>query len=61
MAVRAVHPMASTMFFDEAQFVSFALRTGHGGNDAQKTMGIITVLLYSQGYLGGTFTCHSGW
>ena len=28
---------------------------GHGANDAQKTMGIITVLLYSQGYLGGTF------
>ncbi len=28
---------------------------GHGGNDAQKTMGIIAVLLYSQGYLGGTF------
>jgi len=28
---------------------------GHGGNDAQKTMGIITVLLYSQGYLGGEF------
>jgi PiT family inorganic phosphate transporter len=28
---------------------------GHGGNDAQKTMGIIAVLLYSQGHLGGTF------
>jgi len=28
---------------------------GHGGNDAQKTMGIIAVLLYSQGYLGGEF------
>jgi PiT family inorganic phosphate transporter len=28
---------------------------GHGGNDAQKTMGIITVLLYSQGHLGGEF------
>ena len=28
---------------------------GHGGNDAQKTMGIIAVLLYSQGYLGSTF------
>ena len=26
-----------------------------GGNDAQKTMGIIAVLLFSQGYLGGTF------
>jgi PiT family inorganic phosphate transporter len=28
---------------------------GHGGNDAQKTMGIIAVLLYSQGLLGGEF------
>src|SRR5215813_3793586 len=28
---------------------------GHGGNDAQKTMGIIAVLLYSQGLLGETF------
>lgn len=28
---------------------------GHGTNDAQKTMGIIAVLLYSQGYLDGEF------
>src|SRR5215217_7252288 len=28
---------------------------GHGGNDAQKTMGIIAVLLYSQGFLGSEF------
>jgi inorganic phosphate transporter, PiT family len=28
---------------------------GHGGNDAQKTMGIIAMLLYSQGYLGEKF------
>ncbi len=28
---------------------------GHGGNDAQKTMGIITGLLISNGYLGGKF------
>jgi PiT family inorganic phosphate transporter len=28
---------------------------GHGGNDAQKTMGIIAVLLYSQGMLGKEF------
>ena len=38
------------------QFVSAALYSlGHGGNDAQKTMGIIAVLLYSQGLLGGAF------
>jgi PiT family inorganic phosphate transporter len=28
---------------------------GHGLNDAQKTMGIITVLLFSTGYLSGEF------
>src|SRR3954467_14899066 len=32
-----------------------AYSLGHGLNDAQKTMGIITVLLYSTGYLHGTF------
>jgi inorganic phosphate transporter, PiT family len=38
------------------QLVSAALYSlGHGGNDAQKTMGIIAILLYAQGYLGGTF------
>ena len=28
---------------------------GHGGNDAQKTMGIIAALLYQQGYYQGSF------
>ena len=28
---------------------------GHGSNDAQKTMGIIAVLLYSTGYMKGDF------
>lgn len=28
---------------------------GHGSNDAQKTMGIIALLLFSAGYLGDTF------
>jgi inorganic phosphate transporter, PiT family len=28
---------------------------GHGSNDAQKTIGIITILLYSTGYLTGEF------
>jgi PiT family inorganic phosphate transporter len=42
--------------FRHVQFVSAsALALGHGGNDAQKTMGIIAVLLYSQGYLGSKF------
>ena len=38
------------------QLVSASLYSlGHGGNDAQKTMGIIGVLLYSSGYLKGDF------
>ena len=36
-------------------FSAAAYSLGHGGNDAQKTMGIITVLLYSQGLLHGEF------
>jgi PiT family inorganic phosphate transporter len=34
---------------------SAAYSIGHGANDAQKTMGIIAVLLFSQGYLGEEF------
>ena len=38
------------------QFLSAAaFSLGHGGNDAQKTMGIITVLLYAHGKLSGAF------
>ncbi len=38
------------------QFVSASMYSlGHGGNDAQKTMGIIAVLLASQGLLPGAF------
>ena len=38
------------------QFVSASLYSlGHGGNDAQKTMGIIAVLLFSHGLMNGTF------
>lgn len=36
-------------------FSAAAYSLGHGGNDAQKTMGIIAVLLYSQGLLAGEF------
>jgi inorganic phosphate transporter, PiT family len=49
-------PFAVDRRFRALQFVSSALLSlGHGGNDAQKTMGIITVLLYSQGLLRGGF------
>ncbi|MEQ1689078.1 MAG: inorganic phosphate transporter, partial [Sphingopyxis sp.] len=36
-------------------FSSAAYSISHGANDAQKTMGVITVLLYSTGQLGGEF------
>jgi len=43
-------------WFRRGQLLSAALYSlGHGGNDAQKTMGIITVLLFATGYLGPTF------
>lgn len=49
-------PFAVDSTFRVLQFVSASLYSlGHGGNDAQKTMGIIAVLLYSQGMLGPTF------
>lgn len=35
---------------------SAAYSISHGANDAQKSMGIIAVLLYSTGYLGGEFS-----
>ena len=50
-------PYGVDRFFRRAQLVSASLYAlGHGGNDAQKTMGIIAVLLYSQGYLGSNFS-----
>ena len=49
-------PFAVDHYFRRLQFVSASLYSlGHGGNDAQKTMGIIAILLYSQGHLGGEF------
>ena len=51
-----IMPSTADTVFRRLQLVSASLYSlGHGGNDAQKTMGIIAVLLYSQGYLGGQF------
>jgi len=45
-------PFAADRRFRHLQFVSSSLFSlGHGGNDAQKTMGIIAGLLYSQGMM----------
>src|SRR4029078_12256968 len=55
LSVRST-PFAVDRAFRILQFVSASLYSlGHGGNDAQKTMGIIAVLLYSQGHLGDHF------
>jgi PiT family inorganic phosphate transporter len=49
-------PFAVDTAFRRLQFVSASLYSlGHGGNDAQKTMGIIAALLFSQGLLGPSF------
>jgi PiT family inorganic phosphate transporter len=55
-ATLTVTPYAADRRFRILQLASASLYSlGHGGNDAQKTMGIIAVLLYSQGFLGGEF------
>jgi PiT family inorganic phosphate transporter len=51
-----VNPRSVDNTFRGLQFVSASLYSlGHGGNDAQKTMGIIAVLLFSTGHLGSEF------
>jgi len=61
-------PRKIDKWFRRLQLVSASLYSlGHGGNDAQKTMGIIAVLLFSTGHLGTEFhvplwivlTCHA--
>lgn len=65
---RRVSPLRVDGYFRVLQLLSSAIFSlGHGSNDAQKTMGIISVLLFSTGYLGSTFyvptwvifTCYS--
>ncbi len=55
IARRFARPVADRAF-RRLQLVSAAMYSlGHGTNDAQKTMGIIAVLLFTQGYLGPVF------
>jgi len=55
-AFRRSTPAIADGTFRKLQFVSASLYSlGHGGNDAQKTMGIIAVLLFAHGKLGGEF------
>src|SRR5947207_741755 len=57
--VRFVHrasPFTIDRAFRRLQLLSAAgYSLGHGTNDAQKTMGIIAVLLFTSGYLGDKF------
>jgi PiT family inorganic phosphate transporter len=51
-----VPPARVDGIFRKVQFVSASLYSlGHGGNDAQKTMGIIAALLYAHGQISGGF------
>ncbi len=53
---RRFSPFKVDKVFRSVQIVSASLYSlGHGGNDAQKTMGIIAVLLFSQGYMPDGF------
>jgi PiT family inorganic phosphate transporter len=53
---RRTHPGRVDGLFRRLQLVSAAAYSlGHGTNDAQKTMGIIAILLFSSGYLGNEF------
>jgi inorganic phosphate transporter, PiT family len=49
-------PFAVDRRFRVLQFISAAMYSlGHGGNDAQKTMGIIAGLMFATGHLGAEF------
>ena len=49
-------PHRIDVWFRKLQFISAAfISLGHGGNDAQKTMGIIAILLFSSHLLGDKF------
>jgi PiT family inorganic phosphate transporter len=53
---RRVPPARADGIFRKVQFISASLYSlGHGGNDAQKTMGIIAALLYAHGQVSGDF------
>jgi len=56
LVVRHSTPARIDANFRRLQLASAAFYSlGHGTNDAQKTMGIIAVLLFTSGYLGPTF------
>lgn len=53
---RRVHPRTASLLFGRLQLVSSAyMAFSHGGNDGQKTMGVIALALFSYGALGNDF------
>ena len=59
---RRVSPSRVDRWFRRAQLVSAgAYSLGHGGNDAQKTIGIIWMLLISTGYAASTDAAPPSW
>lgn len=54
--VKEMPPRKVDKHFRKLQLVSAAIYSlSHGSNDAQKTIGIITVILFTNGVLGNTF------
>ncbi len=54
--VKNTPPVSVNKYFQRLQLLSSAVYSlGHGTNDAQKTMGILSILLFSGGFLGGEF------
>jgi len=61
-AFRRASPIRVDNWFRRAQLVSAGMYSlGHGGNDAQKTIGIIWMLLLSTGYASATEALPPGW
>lgn len=59
---RRVSPLRADRWFRRLQLVSAgAYSLGHGGNDAQKTIGIIWMLLIATGYASATDTAPPTW
>jgi PiT family inorganic phosphate transporter len=59
---RRASPLKVDNLFRRAQLVSAGLYSiGHGGNDAQKTIGIIWMLLIASGYASSAATAPPAW
>ncbi|MDN3545859.1 MAG: anion permease [Roseateles asaccharophilus] len=59
---RRTSPLRVDNWFRRLQLVSAGLYSlGHGGNDAQKTIGIIWMLLVASGYMAATDAAPPGW